>query len=357
MKQGRTIEALAEEIQRQAKAKTDYVAPTDHLTFNFGPELTIGEEGSYPITDLAHSQIADKIGVPWRYYQRMRVEAPELLEENVNYWVTNKPEKRLVRLLDGHVRAFLSDRYRPLDNFDLAEAVLPTLVSSGASVKSCEITESRMYIKAVIDAVQVEVPAPEGQQNLSNQNVIVSPGIVIRNSEVGHSALAIQPAYHNLACTNMAIWAQGALRKFHLGGPGGKAGDQEQVWQYLSDETRQLSDAALWSQVKDLVTGALEGSIFDDIVKQLQAARGDSIRYPNRAVERLTNKYSLQEEEEYEGVLHYLSSGGDLSRYGLSQAITRFSQDVDNYDRATDLEELGGTIISLSRQDWRQLVN
>ena len=33
----------------------------------------------------------------------------------------------MVRTLDGHARAFLSDRYRRLDNYDLCEHVLPIL--------------------------------------------------------------------------------------------------------------------------------------------------------------------------------------------------------------------------------------
>ena len=33
----------------------------------------------------------------------------------------------MVRTLDGQVRAVLSDRYRRLDNYDLAENVLPIL--------------------------------------------------------------------------------------------------------------------------------------------------------------------------------------------------------------------------------------
>jgi len=41
--------------------------------------------------------------------------------------VYEKPERRMVRTLDGSTRAFLSDRYRPLDNFDLAHEVFHVL--------------------------------------------------------------------------------------------------------------------------------------------------------------------------------------------------------------------------------------
>ena len=58
----------------------------------------------------------------------MRKEAPEPLATNVNEWFHNKPERRMIRTLDGQARAFLSDRYRRLDNYDLASTVLPILI-------------------------------------------------------------------------------------------------------------------------------------------------------------------------------------------------------------------------------------
>ena len=49
---------------------------------------------------------------------------PELLAENVNSWFQREPTQRMVRTLDGTVRAFLSNRYRRIDNLDIAEIVL-----------------------------------------------------------------------------------------------------------------------------------------------------------------------------------------------------------------------------------------
>ena len=44
--------------------------------------------------------------------------------------------------------------------------------------------------------------------------------------------------------------------------------------------------------------------------------------------------------------------GGDLTKFGLFNAITRFSQDVGSYDRASALEQLGGEVITLPRGEW-----
>lgn len=41
--------------------------------------------------------------------------------------------------------------------------------------------------------------------------------------------------------------------------------------------------------------------------------------------------------------------------YGLANAVTRHSQDVKSYDRATELEAAGWSILNMSPSLWRQL--
>ena len=53
--------------------------------------------------------------------------------------------------------------------------------------------------------------------------------------------------------------------------------------------------------------------------------------------------------------MQHLISGGDLSLYGLSSAITRASQDVADYDRSTAMEALGWDIATMSGDTWRVL--
>jgi hypothetical protein len=71
-------------------------------------------------------------------------------------------------------------------------------------------------------------------------------------------------------------------------------------------------------------------------------------------VEVTAKRFGLTEPERGQ-VLRHLVDGGDLSRYGLANALTRASQDVESYDRATDLERLGGMIVELPRQAWQEL--
>jgi hypothetical protein len=60
-------------------------------------------------------------------------------------------------------------------------------------------------------------------------------------------------------------------------------------------------------------------------------------------------------ESERAGVLRHLIVAGDLSAYGLVNAVTHYSQDVEDYDRATEFEALGGKLIELSSREWEEL--
>ena len=134
MKQGRTLIGLAEELERQLSTKVDMIVPTPlmhHVTDTGGATALLIEapDGSkrFTATESCRRQLADRLKIPFAYFERMRTDQPELLDRNVNTWLHKEPEQRLIRTLDGRARAFLSDRYRRLDNYDLLEHVLPIL--------------------------------------------------------------------------------------------------------------------------------------------------------------------------------------------------------------------------------------
>ena len=68
----------------------------------------------------------------------------------------------------------------------------------------------------------------------------------------------------------------------------------------------------------------------------------------------LANRYALNEQERA-GVLRHLIAYADLTGYGLVNAVTHYSQDVDDYDRATEFEALGGRLIELPQSEWKSL--
>ena len=245
-------------------------------------------------------------------------------------------------------------------DFLLAETALPALQEAGAQIESCEVTDRHLYLKAIMPERREEIwPAgiseADREWGRGNHQVdVVQPGIVIRNSEVGAGALSVSPAVHTVHCSNLAIWNEGSMRRYHLGGVLGERGSSE-IQQYLTDETRRLSDAAVWSQVRDLVTASMVGDVFQAIVADLREARGEKIEGdPVKAVEVLAKGERLNEDERT-GVLRHLIEGGDFSRYGLHAAVTRAAADVDSYDRASEMEVLGGRVAVLEGNDWQRI--
>jgi hypothetical protein len=158
MKYGRSLTSLAEELERQLSTKLDMIVPTPlmhHQTASGGTTSIAVEtpDGvkSFGTTDAFRRQLADKLKIPFAYFERMRAEQPELLDRNVDTWLHDEPEQRMVRTLDGQARAFLSDRYRRLDNYDLLRHVFPILRQlPDARFDSVELTPSRMYLKVAL---------------------------------------------------------------------------------------------------------------------------------------------------------------------------------------------------------------
>lgn len=361
MKTGKTLIELATEIERQKASRQDYIAQTKALSLmpieprpgGGGVSLCGLPLGPIGLNNLAHRQLGDWADVPAKYYDRMRNDAPALLSTNVNHWLGADPAKRMVRVLDGNMRAWLSDSYRPLENADLGEAALPALLSMDVEIISCEITEKRLYIKAVDKRINRDLPT--GKHMGDGGHTIfdtVSPAIVISNSEVGCGALAVETAVWTRACTNLAIFAQRSLRKYHIGGRHQIA---DNLVHLLSDKTRRLTDAAVWAQVSDVVRGAFDEAKFDASLDEMRGMVDDRIEGDAvKAIDLAARTLDIREMEK-PSILRHLIEGGDLTRYGLFNAITRTAEDQGDYDRATDFERMGGKLIELPRADWKRI--
>jgi hypothetical protein len=349
MKQGRSLTELAQEIERQAQTKQDLVADTRSLEVDSseGVKLAVknGSISYYDVNQNAHKQIAERVGIPQKYYQRMLADQPELLAKNVNTWFNANPERRLVRLLDGKVRAFLSDRYQRIDNWDVAQTVLPILLGTdGIECLSQEITESRLYIKAVTHKVSGEIKS-------KRVGDIVEAGIMVSNSEVGLGAISIKPFMNFLVCSNGMVRDKDSLRRAHIG----RQIEGDNVVQFLTDETRKAEDHAVLLKVRDVVSAALDATSFRRMLDDIQATTEQRLEgSPVAAVKMLGNTFSLADTEE-NSILRNLIEGADLSKYGLMNAITRAAEDLESYDRATDLETIGGALIDLPSADWTRI--
>ena len=357
MKTGKTLEQLAAELTRQEQVKKDYVADTRKVEMAAnGHALVLDGVGTLELAPHAKKQLATRLNIPNAFYERLEANHPDMLSALVNTFFMREPSKTMVRTLDGRARGIMSNSYRTLDNYDLAEAVLPALQSVNAHVESAEITETRMYIKATIPGLDRELPMPAGLVMGQGHNFFVRAlrgAVSISNSEVGVGRLVIAPAIMEKQCTNLATFRDEGFAAMHLGK---RKGEEDAVTQYLTDETKRLEDATIWAKTRDTIRAICDGRVMDKLVQQMTAARTDAIEGDPAKVVEVFSKRNLLSEDERGGLMRHLVGSGEMTRYGLQWAVTRLSQDVQSYDRASELERLGGEIIELPRSDWQQLL-
>lgn len=341
MKQGRTLLELGVELDRQRKVRKDFIADTRNLeveTVGGNTVLSLGLENTtekFMINDLAHQQIASRLQIPYRYYQKMREEYPSLLDDNINCWFSKTPERRMIRTLDANVRAFLSDRYRRLDNLELCGAVLPIIQEmKGAEIISCDVTETHLFLKIVNKKLKAEVSVGD----------IVQAGMVISNSEVGSGSLKVEPLLYRLVCKNGLIVKDYSQKRYHVGK---QIESDDSAYEIFSDETLAQDDKAFFMKVQDTVRTAIDEAKFNLSVEKLRATLVESTGPdPVKTVEVLADHYILSQNERGSILRHFII-GRDNSKYGLINAVTRASQDLEDYTRATDFERLGGEFLAL----------
>lgn len=342
MKTGRDLKDVLIELKRQNELKRDFIAPAGRMCLeNDGETFRVGDMESFSSTPLFHRQLGSALGIPAKYYDLMKAEKPELLANNVNTWLGERSNNYMVRALGDTARAFLSERYRRRDNLEIASAVLPLFTGGRYLVESCEVTSNRMYIKIVNKRLEMEVTKGD----------VVQAGVVISNSEVGLGAVSVQPLVYRLACTNGMIIADMGQRKNHVG----RQNQLMEDFSMYSDETLEAEDKAFLMKLKDVVLAAIEQNRFAMVVDRLRATTGMKITGEiQKVVELSSTAYGLSGDEE-NSVLRYLIEGGDLSLYGLSNAVTRTSQDIASYDRATELEGIGWKMAAMKDLEWEEL--
>lgn len=366
MKAGKSLMELAQELTRIQGAAKDFVVPTDRLRAEVletasGEKLSIGfENGSdhrFSLNNWSGGQLAGYTDIPKQYFDRIAAENPKLMSENINHGLARivaqaktekRQESRMLRTVDGRVRGLLSSRYRILDSHDLLESVFPVIADKGMNVISSEITERRLFIKAVSPKLQAEVKKGD----------VVQYGLTISTSDVGAGSVRVEPMIFRLVCLNGMI-ANTAVRKFHVG----KNQAEEDIRELLSDKTRDLTDAAFWASVRDVVIASLKPENFEAQVDRLRVAAGEEIKNvdPLRVVELTMRAVGITGEGKKNSILAALASGNEgagYSRWGLVNSFTRAAQADDvSYEESIEMERAAGQILDLPKSEWSRIAS
>jgi hypothetical protein len=340
-----SLNALATRIEEIENKKEDYLISTNNLRMSDDVSLKLPDSANplaFAINDLAQGQIVERMrsklpGIRKEYWDAMPA-LPGLRTYTVNRWLESVNEKRLIRTLEGSVRAFLSDSFKPWDNIDMLAGLLPVLEGKALQVKSSSLTERRMYLQLVFPSLTAEVKVGEP----------VRAGITISNSEVGSGAWDVRSFIEVLRCSNGMV-AESLIRKYHVGR---KTEDSDEG--IFRSDTIESDIRTAKLQLRDVIENALKPEAFQKKIALLKDASSQEIAEPVKVCEKITKRFGFSDGQKNQ-ILSNLIKGGDASRYGLSNAVTAMWKSEGNPDQAYELEKAGWDIIALSPSEWNEI--
>ncbi|RLI55237.1 MAG: hypothetical protein DRP09_10505 [Candidatus Thorarchaeota archaeon] len=344
---------LVQTLQEQQRQKLDFVAPTDtmqmkvtekdgsqdlELEFEEQKKGMASEMISMPLTDWGHRQMAEKTGIPIRYYDRMKDEGHlDLVAENVNRWLDTK-EHRFIRTMGGKVRAILSDKYLVLDHLKAIEHAATRASELGATIANYVMTDTRLHVK-MID--------PHETWQIRNEDHHVR-GIVFSNSEVGAGSFRAEAFVMRLICKNGMI-GMDKLARVHLG-------SKMQPGMYVSNRTRDLEADLIGSKMQDIVETVFDRQKFDAWMEQYRMTTDVKLRNPVDATKNVVNHFKLPETADA-NLLNALIGEGDPTQYGLINALTNNAQHISDPELSIRFEKVAGELSVMEEREFQRTIN
>lgn len=349
------LSTLARRVQQQAEQRNDYLVPQKSLALYHDDQGGFGLE--FPghqipiVTRTCQHQLAEAVSMPGKFWDHLATNHAPVLADTVTALCERaEAATRMVRTVGSTARACLSDRYEAIDNdlvLPLTVQILEEMQHKLPDVRSADCDLDRMVLKVTFKTHVTEW----------KRGAPLAMGFRLRNSEVGDGALALDPLIEELVCTNGMVATRllgndAAFRKVHAGARQGQSGSYG-VTKYATNRTRELAAKTMVSGIRDLIEAIADGRMLDDVVAAFRRAANDPI-----PVDKLTEVVKMAgsrfgfSSAEGESILDRLARSGEINRYGLHAAVTNLANDVASYDRACQLEEIGGKIISLDRSEW-----
>jgi len=283
-------------------------------------ELRLGESGSLlldginggtlSLSDLAVSQLCERLEIPARYYRRLPGEMRALV---ANYDLSRQDGKSfLLRGKGEWIRAFLSSDYVAYNNTQIAETAEALLRNAALSVKSFVLEETHMFLKIISEEIwDVESG--------------LKAGIMIGNSEVGMGSVSVEPFVFRKPCTNDLIVApEKSFRHAHI---------------HLTahELTRRMAEA--------LSDGfRIASSVLDVFLK----SREEPITDPLKTIRKIAEARQFSQKLTDEIVSSYLVEPG-ANRFGVINAFTHAAQKLAPLCRI-EMERFAGTLLEAPLQ-------
>jgi hypothetical protein len=322
------LQSLLDELERQQPLKWDQKVSASQLEmilFRNQVKVLMKEDRSLTITNSCHDQIAERLEIPVKYYHKLLYEASDLLAENVNFWLKRIEKEYFLRCLGDSVRAFVSDRYRVIDHLDVLHCALNELQAHETEVEDCFLSETEMNLK---------VKSGKLKDFIRHKDDLMIGGLFLTNSETGHKALRIEPRLFRVQCSNGMIIEEFKTRQIHLGN--GNEDSDELVYLSIRRSIRELFER------------------FGEIIQSLRETTEIKVRNPKTVISNVVKHYGLSEAQK-ENILIAFGAEPEHDQFGIANALTRAAKSEESWEKSTELERIGGKLITLPVSEFKHL--
>jgi len=346
------LRGIAEELQRRRDSARDFVVDPAKLGVSVEEStgrlcVEVGEHGAFALNNHAFGQLAANIKVPVRYLRRCLQDEPQLAVDQTARWLRDS-SPRMIRTLDGRVRAFLSSSYRPLDNFDLLFCAMDQFDRNGVDILDARIGDQHFFLRGIDRSITEIIRPASGYDNFSFRGPHREPDgslpvVSLGNSETGSGSTYAEFATFVNGCGNLQI-ATRAVSKVHVGR---RQTIGEEV--LLTDETKRLRDQLVWAEVRDAISGAFDPIRFKELVRRMDEATKHELSEPVKEVEKVASRFGLSESQS-SSLLDKFVGNAEPTQFGLASALTELAQDesvAGSYETRQDWERAGGVLMGL----------
>ena len=301
--------SVATKIVQDDQNKWDRSVPARELRVAESGALQC-DGGSFPLSEVAVSQLCGKLEIPSRYYRRLPGEMQAVV---ANYDLGRQNGKSfLLRGKGEWVRAFLSAEYVAYNNSEIAQTAESLLRNGALVVKSFVLEETHMFLKII-------------SEDIVDRGAGLKAGIMIGNSEVGMGSVSVEPFVFRKPCTNDLIVSQDkSFRHAHI-----------HLTEY--EMSRRMAEAVsegfrLASSVLDAFLKTREEPIVDPLetIRKIAEAR----QFSQKLTDEVVSSYLVEPE---------------ANRFGLINAFTNAAQKLGPLQRI-EMERFAGTLLEAPLQ-------
>jgi hypothetical protein len=299
------------------------------------------------IGPAAHEHLADRTRIPLAYWRRMAAEAPGLLAENANHWLALDDRLVMVRALrrpseaGGYLRAVLSNRYAVIDSLDVMMAALDGVRSTGLDpgglLVDGDLSERNFRLRVTAPQIGMEVPEllsryRDPATGRDDDRGLVWAGLAIGNSEVGGGAFTVTPRIVVRVCSNGMTRPFDALRSVHVGG---RMEEGPVVW---SADTQRIALDLVSAKTRDAVAAFLSPGYLASVVAEWSEAAGVRLTSPADTLASVSKALSYTDAQQ-DAIMAAFVSGGDVSAFGVAQAVTFVAGQLLDPDLSASMED------------------